>query len=97
MRERHWISAQPLRRMVAAVSVGVVDGQPVLDLDYVEDSSAETDMNIVMTEQGEYIEIQGTAEHAPFTSAELTALLALAKSGVDELVAIQKQSLGRQP
>jgi ribonuclease PH len=85
--------AQPLKQMVAAVSVGVVNGTPVLDLDYTEDSSAETDMNIVMTEDGGFVEIQGTAEGAPFSAAELDAMLALGRMGAGELFAAQRAAL----
>ena len=75
---------------IASVSVGVVDGQPMLDLEYVEDANADTDMNVVMTEAGSFIEIQGTAEAAPFDRSEFNALLDLASSGIAQLVDIQK-------
>jgi ribonuclease PH len=75
---------------IASVSVGVVDGQPMLDLEYVEDANADTDMNVVMTEAGSFIEIQGTAEAAPFDRSELNALLDLASGGIAQLVDIQK-------
>lgn len=88
------LSANPLKDMVAAVSVGIYQGQPVLDLDYPEDSDCETDMNVVMTGSGGFVEIQGTAEGTPFSRAELDALLALAANGIDQLVAAQKQVLG---
>ena len=87
------ISGEPLRDHVAAVSVGVVDGAVVLDLDYAEDSSCDTDMNIVMTGAGGFVELQGTAEGAPFTRAEMDALLALAQDGIVRLVAAQKAAL----
>ncbi|MET0379681.1 MAG: ribonuclease PH [Spongiibacteraceae bacterium] len=95
LRERGQLSAfaQPLKQMVAAVSVGVVNGTPVLDLDYTEDSSAETDMNIVMTEDGGFVEIQGTAEGTPFSTQELEAMLALARSGTNDLFAAQRAAL----
>ena len=79
----------PLHGQVAAVSVGIYQGLPVLDLDYAEDSEAETDMNIVMNEAGRYIEVQGTAEGHAFTGEEFDAMLALARSGVDSIVALQ--------
>ena len=80
-------------RSIAAVSVGIVDGTPVLDLDYAEDVSAGTDMNVVATGDGELIEVQGTAEGAPFRRAELDALLDLALGGIAELVALQTSAL----
>ncbi|MEE4162980.1 MAG: ribonuclease PH [Woeseiaceae bacterium] len=79
----------PLHGQVAAVSVGIYQGVPVLDLDYTEDSEAETDMNIVMNEAGRYIEVQGTAEGHAFTGEEFDAMLALARAGVDSIVALQ--------
>ncbi|MDP1526724.1 MAG: ribonuclease PH [Rhodocyclaceae bacterium] len=87
------ISAQPMRDFVAAVSVGIVDGTPVLDLNYDEDSSCDTDMNVVVTGAGGMVEIQGTAEGAPFTRAELDALLVLAQKGIGEIIAAQKSAL----
>lgn len=78
------------KRYVASVSVGIVKGVPVLDLDYSEDSNAQTDMNVVMTEQGDFIEVQGTAEAAPFNRSELDALLDLARDGIKTLVEYQK-------
>ncbi|MEM7258466.1 MAG: ribonuclease PH, partial [Pseudomonadota bacterium] len=83
----------PLHGQVAAVSVGIFDGQPVLDLDYAEDSNAETDMNVVMNEAGGYIEVQGTAEGHAFREDELQTMLALARKGVDEIAALQRQAL----
>jgi len=88
------ITTSPIRDFVAAVSVGVVDGTPLLDLEYVEDAACDTDMNVVMTASGGFVEVQGTAEGAPFTRAEMDALLALADKGVRELVAAQRRSLG---
>lgn len=85
---------EPLVNSVAAVSVGVVDGQPRLDLMYEEDVRAETDMNVVVTGRGEFIEVQGTAENAPFNRAELDALLDLAVAGCASLTRLQKESLG---
>ncbi len=93
MQEKGWIKQSPLQAMVAAISVGVYKGEAILDLDYPEDSNAETDMNIVMTEQGKFIEIQGTAEEAPFAQDELTAMLALGQSGISQLIQVQKMAL----
>lgn len=83
----------PLKQMIAAVSVGIYQGQPVLDLDYPEDSSAETDLNVVMTDQGGFIEVQGTAEGAPFTGEQFNAMLALADQGIQSLFSLQNQAL----
>jgi ribonuclease PH len=88
------IERNPMREMVAAVSVGIVDGQPVLDLDYPEDSSAQVDMNVVATEAGHFIEVQGTAEGNPFSREELDQLLGLAIEGIGSLVRAQKAALG---
>ena len=79
--------------MVASVSVGIYKGHAVLDLDYIEDSNAETDMNIVMTESGGFIELQGTGEDGDFSHAQLLEMIALAKKGITELIVLQKQSL----
>ena len=87
------LSESPLLDHVAAVSVGVYQGQPVLDLDYPEDSACDTDMNVVMTGAGGFVEIQGTAEGAPFSREEMAQLLALAEQGITELVALQKAAL----
>jgi ribonuclease PH len=87
------VAREPLRDFVAAVSVGLVDGEPRLDLDYQEDSSGDTDMNVVMTGTGGFVEIQGTAEGEPFTRAQMDALLALASKGIGELVAKQREAL----
>lgn len=83
----------PLKDHVAAVSCGIVAGQPVIDLDYVEDSGAQTDANFVITGSGGLVEVQGTAEGAPFSEEELLALLKLAKGGVSKLVALQKAAV----
>ena len=83
----------PLKQMVAAVSVGIYQGEPVLDLDYPEDSAAETDLNVVMTDAGGFIEVQGTAEGAPFQPEELNAMLALARDGLNELFTLQRAAL----
>ena len=90
------LAAHPLRELVAAVSVGIVDGVPVLDLDYAEDSACDTDMNVVMLASGGMVEVQGTAEGAPFSRTELDLLLALATKGIAERVAAQMLALGRQ-
>ena len=94
-RELGWITknAQVLKDSLAAVSVGIVDGTPVLDLPYEEDSKAETDMNVVMTGSGKFIEIQGTAEGEPFDRTELGTLLDLASTGCAELTRLQKEAL----
>ncbi|MHB8666882.1 MAG: ribonuclease PH [Burkholderiales bacterium] len=92
--QRGLIARTPLRDFVAAVSVGIYQGSAVLDLDYAEDSACDTDMNIVMTGAGGFVEVQGTAEGAPFSRREMDALLKLAESGIAQLVARQKQSLG---
>jgi ribonuclease PH len=87
------LPALPLRDCVAAVSVGIVGGAVVLDLDYSEDSAAEVDMNVVMTGAGEFVEVQGTAEHIPFGWERLREMLALAQAGIARLVALQRQVL----
>jgi ribonuclease PH len=94
MRAKGMIAALPVRDFVAAVSVGLHEGRPVLDLDYAEDSACQTDMNVVMTGGGRFVEVQGTAEGEPFARAELDALLALAGRGIAELVAQQRRALG---
>jgi ribonuclease PH len=92
---RGLVTGAPLRDHVAAVSVGIVGGAPVLDLDYGEDSSCDTDMNVVMTGAGGFVELQGTAEGAPFTRAQFDALLDLARRGIASLVGAQKAALAR--
>jgi len=87
------IKQNPLHGQVAAISVGIYEGQPVLDLDYAEDSNAETDMNVVMNEAGGYIEIQGTAEGHAFRENELQDMLALARKGISEIVSLQSAAL----
>lgn len=87
------LKASPLKQMIAALSVGVYRGVPVVDLDYPEDSEAETDMNVIMTDQGGFIEVQGTAEGAPFMREELDEMLELAKSGIESLFALQLAAL----
>ena len=93
--EREAIPAVPVNSFVAAISVGVYKGMPVLDLDYIEDSGCDTDMNVVMTDAGHFIEVQGTAEGAAFSRDEMGLLLGLADKGIRELVAAQRQALGR--
>ena len=91
---KNLIKESPLKDSVAAISVGVYKGLPVLDLDYIEDSDCDTDMNIVMTGKGGFVEIQGTAEGEAFSDADMQAMLALAKAGISELSAKQTQVLG---
>jgi len=93
LRRKGLVDALPVDDHVAAVSVGIVGGVPLLDLDYGEDSGCETDMNVVMTGRGGFIEVQGTAEGAPFSEAEMAALLALARRGIGELVDLQRRAL----
>jgi len=87
------LKKNPLYGQVAAVSVGIYSGMPVLDLDYAEDSEAETDMNIVMNEAGRFIEVQGTAEGHAFTDDEFSAMLALARSGISEIIVVQNEAI----
>jgi ribonuclease PH len=87
------IAQSPIRDFVAAVSVGIVEGTPLLDLEYVEDSACDTDMNVVMTGTGGFVEVQGTAEGAAFTRQQMDELMELAAKGIRELVALQKQAL----
>jgi len=93
MRERSLLKGDPVRDHVAAVSCGIYRGAPVLDLDYLEDSEAETDANFVLTGAGKFVEIQGTAEGEPFAMDELGALIDLARKGISELVALQRAVL----
>ena len=93
LKKRGALKGDPLKQMVAAVSVGIYQGEPVLDLDYPEDSAAETDLNVVMTDAGGFIEVQGTAEGEPFQPEELNAMLALASHGVRELFELQRAVL----
>ena len=95
LRTRKLITVDPLRHMLASVSVGIVKGTPVLDLDYAEDSSADTDMNFVMTEAGGFIEIQGTAEGEAFSVAEMQAMTALAQKGIAQLIEQQRAALAQ--
>jgi ribonuclease PH len=91
------VTGEPLKDFVAAVSVGMVDGVAVLDLDYAEDHVCDTDMNVVMTGIGRFVEIQGTAEGDPFSHAEMTTMVALAEKGIEHLIAAQMQALGALP
>ena len=95
MRSQGMIAVDPARDFVAAVSVGIVAGTPVLDLDYSEDSACDTDMNVVMTGAGHFVEVQGTAEGHPFTREEMSRLLDLASSGIAKLVAQQRAALAQ--
>jgi ribonuclease PH len=90
---KNLITENPLKQAVAAISVGVYKGTPVLDLDYIEDSDCDTDMNVVMTADGGFVEIQGTAEGEPFTREAMNAMLGLAASGINELLAKQQAAL----
>jgi ribonuclease PH len=91
------IKANPLTAFCAAISVGVVGGVPVLDLPYIEDSNADTDMNVVMTSLGGFVEVQGTAEGAPFSRAELDTLLGLAEAGIEQIFSLQREMLSVPP
>ena len=93
LRDKGEIEVIPIKDSVAAVSVGIVDGEMLLDLDYSEDSRAQVDMNLVMTSKGEFVEIQGTAEEAPFSMKELEGLIALGVKGIKELSEIQREIL----
>jgi len=94
LRARKALLFNPIRDYVAAASVGIVGGRPLLDLNYAEDSTAAVDMNVVMTGRGRFIELQGTAERTPFARAELSRLLTMATTGIRRLVALQKRVLG---
>jgi len=94
MLRTNMVKTNPLKHMIAAISVGIYQGSPVLDLDYAEDSKAETDMNIIMDENRGIIELQGTAEGATFSAEELSEMMVLAQQGISELVECQKQALG---
>jgi ribonuclease PH len=93
LKNNHALPDWPLRDFVAAVSVGIFQGVPVLDLDYAEDSKSDTDMNVVMTGSGSIVEVQGTAEGAPFSRQQLDEMLALAQQGIEQLVAAQRAAL----
>ena len=94
LHDRGVLPGLPVRDFVAAVSVGLYEGEAVLDLDYAEDSGCDTDMNVVMTGSGGFVEVQGTAEGDPFSAAQMQALIALAQRGIAELIAKQKAALG---
>ncbi|WP_444923850.1 ribonuclease PH [Microbulbifer sp. DLAB2-AF] len=93
MQREKILAEDPLLNLVAAVSVGIYDGEPVLDLDYPEDSAADTDMNLVMAADGGMIEVQGTAEGKPFSEKKFAQMLGLGKAGIDELIEIQQKAL----
>jgi len=94
LQERGALAASPIRDFVAAVSVGLHEGVAILDLDYAEDSRCDTDMNVVMTGSGGFVEVQGTAEGSPFSAGQMQALIALAQQGIAQLIAKQKAALG---
>ena len=94
--QKKQLPVSPLRDQVAAVSVGIYRGMPVLDLDYVEDSDCDTDMNVVMTGSGGFVEIQGTAEGTPFSADDMQAMLSLANKGILELITAQKTALANE-
>ena len=96
-KERGLLAGEPLKDFVAAVSVGMVAGGPVLDLDYAEDATCDTDMNVVMTGIGRFVEVQGTAEGMPFSHTEMNAMIALAEKGIEHLIAAQMEALGALP
>jgi ribonuclease PH len=93
MKDARMVEQVPVRQYLAAVSCGIVEGTPMLDLDYTEDFSASTDLNCVMTEDGNLVELQATAEGAPYTRAELDAMLALAHKGIKDLIVQQKRAI----
>jgi ribonuclease PH len=93
MQDKGLIKQMPLKQMIASVSVGIYQGVPVLDLDYLEDSAAETDMNVVMTSNGGFIEVQGTGEAGEFSADELSQLISLAQSGIVQLFSVQQEAL----
>jgi ribonuclease PH len=95
MIENGQLKKNPMKYMIGAVSVGVYNGEAVLDLDYAEDSNAETDLNVIMADNGGFIEIQGTAEGEPFQPSELNAMLDLAKKGIAQLTQIQQAALAQ--
>lgn len=96
LRTKYNFKIDPFKKLVAAVSVGIYQGVPILDLDYAEDCAADTDMNVIMTEDGNFVEIQGTAEHNTFSQQELNSLLELAKNGTAQIFAAQKTALNRR-
>lgn len=94
LQRTHQLKVDPLKNLVASVSVGIYKNTPIIDLDYQEDSTAETDMNVIMTEKGDFVEVQGTAEGKPFKTHELNAMLQLAQEAIPKLILLQKQVLG---
>lgn len=94
MQRTSQLKQDPLKTLVASVSVGIYKNTPIIDLDYIEDSNAETDMNVIMTERGEFIEVQGTAEGKPFRLQELTSMLKLAEESIPQIILMQKAALG---
>ncbi|WP_058023432.1 ribonuclease PH [Pseudohongiella spirulinae] len=94
MLERKLIKQNPIKQLIGSVSVGVYKGMPVLDLDYAEDSTAETDMNVVMNDAGRFIEVQGTAEEGDFDFGQLQQMMELAQQGIEQLIATQREALG---
>jgi ribonuclease PH len=94
MLDKKIIKVSPIKQLIGSVSVGIYQGMPVLDLDYAEDSTAETDMNVVMNDAGRFIEVQGTAEEGDYDFAQLQQMIALAQDGIAELIVKQKQALG---
>ena len=94
MRKNKEINCMPLKDFIAATSVGIVNGKVLLDLNYLEDSKADVDMNVVMTGSGKFVEIQGTAEEEPFSAEQMQQMLAFAKGGIEELIKIQRSYLG---
>ncbi len=94
LRKQKAITTLPVKDFVAAVSVGIVKGSPVLDLNYAEDSTADVDMNVIMTGSGGFIEVQGTAERHPFESKDLNRMLNLAKQGIEKIISLQQEALG---
>jgi ribonuclease PH len=88
------LTAVPIRKLVAAVSVGIYEGQPLLDINYVEDKDASVDMNLVVTEDGQFVEVQGSGEESTFSEAEFAAMLAVGRKGIAELIAAQRAALG---
>ena len=95
LRKDKLIDQIPIRDYVAAISVGVIDGKNLLDLDYSEDSEADVDLNIIKTGSGGFVEIQGTAEREPFTDKQMKAMLTLADKGIKQLITIQKKIIGK--
>lgn len=93
LQRTHQLKKDPLKALVASVSVGIYKNTPIIDLDYLEDSKAETDMNVIMTEHGDFIEVQGTAEGKPFKLQELNSMLQLAQQAIPQLIALQRQAL----